>query len=206
MISPARFIPLAEECGLIHRIGDWVLHTACRQGKAWLDRGLDFGRVAVNIAGPQVRPGLAASVRAVLAETGLPAERLELEVTEGFIMRQAESAIDELRALRRQGVALAIDDFGTGYSSLSYLKRLPIHKIKIDQSFVRDLPGDSEDAAITLAVIALGKSLERNVIAEGVETQEQADYLAQAGCQEAQGYFYSRPEEAHAIERWFGEV
>jgi diguanylate cyclase (GGDEF)-like protein/PAS domain S-box-containing protein len=204
MVSPARFIPLAEECGLISAIGDWVLRSACRQGRIWLERGLDFGRIAVNVAGPQVRPGLARGVQEILAETGLPAQYLELEVTEGFIMRQDGAAIEELHALRRLDVALAIDDFGTGYSSLGYLKRLPIQKIKIDQSFVRDLPGDLDDAAITKAVIALGGSLERAVIAEGVETVQQAEFLLHAGCREAQGYLYSRPIEPAAVERLFG--
>ncbi|MGB5064412.1 MAG: EAL domain-containing protein [Candidatus Competibacter sp.] len=204
MVSPIKFIPLAEECGLIHPIGDWVLHTACLQGKAWLERGIEFGQIAVNLAGPQIqRGGLADTLEVVLAKTGFPAARLELEVTEGFIMRQAESGIRELASIRRLGATLAIDDFGTGYSSLSYLKRLPIQKIKLDQSFVRDLPNDSNDAAIANAVIALGKSMGLSVIAEGVETQEQADFLKQAGCQEAQGYLYSRPIDAEQIETLF---
>ena len=204
MISPARFIPLAEECGLIAAIGDWVLRSACRQGVQWLYRGLDFGRIAVNVAGPQVRPGLAWVVKEILMQTGLPAQYLELEVTEGFIMRQDGAAIGELHALRRLGVALSIDDFGTGYSSLGYLKRLPIQKIKIDQSFVRDLPDDPDDAAITRAVIALGQSLERTVIAEGVETPQQAEFLLQAGCPEGQGYLFSRPVDAAAVASLFG--
>ncbi len=201
MISPAKFIPMAEESGLIHPIGDWVLKTACHQGKRWLDKGIDFGRISVNIAGPQLQRGtLVNEVIAALKETGLPTHHLELEVTEGFIMQQAESAITQLQALRDLGLTLAIDDFGTGYSSLSYLKQLPIHKLKIDQSFVRDIPDDHNDMAIADAIIAMGRSLGLTVIAEGVETEAQAEFLKQAGCQEGQGYLYSKPVTAEAVE------
>ncbi|WP_428609561.1 PAS domain S-box protein [Sedimenticola sp.] len=200
-IPPARFIPMAEESGLIHPIGDWVLRTACRQGKEWLDKGIDFGRISVNIAGPQLQRGtLVNEVMAALEQSGLPTDRLELEVTEGFIMQQAESAIVQLQALRELGVTLAIDDFGTGYSSLSYLKQLPIHKLKIDQSFVRDIPEDKNDMAIADAIIAMGKSLGLTVIAEGIETEAQADFLKWSGCQEGQGYLYSKPVTAEAVE------
>ena len=200
-ISPARFIPLAEESGLIHPIGEWVLRTACRQGRQWQQQGIDFGRIAVNIAGPQLQRGnLVNEVIAVLDETQLPTDRLELEVTEGFIMQQAGSAITQLQALRELGLTLSIDDFGTGYSSLSYLKQLPIHKLKIDQSFVRDIPDDRNDMAIADAIIAMGKSLGLRVIAEGVETEAQAEFLKQAGCQEGQGYLYSKPITAEAVE------
>lgn len=200
-ISPAKFIPLAEESGLIHPIGEWVLRTACRQGRRWQEQGLDFGRIAVNIAGPQLqRHNLLKEVMAVLDETQLETDRLELEVTEGFIMQQAESAITQLQALRDLGLTLAIDDFGTGYSSLSYLKQLPIHKLKIDQSFVRDIPKDHNDMAIADAIIAMGKSLGLTVIAEGVETQAQANFLKQAGCQEGQGFLYSKPVTAEVVE------
>lgn len=200
-ISPAKFIPLAEESGLIHPIGEWVLRTACRQGRQWQERGIDFGRIAVNIAGPQLQRGnLVNEVMTVLEETQIQTDRLELEVTEGFIMQQAESAITQLQALRDLGLTLAIDDFGTGYSSLSYLKQLPIHKLKIDQSFVRDIPRDRNDMAIADAIIAMGKSLELTVIAEGVETRAQADFLKLAGCQEGQGYLYSKPVTAEVAE------
>ncbi len=199
-ISPGRFIPLAEETGLIHSIGEWVLRTACAQGRAWLDRGIDVGRIAVNIAGPQIQRGqLASVVKAALQETGLPASRLELEVTEGFIMQEADDAIRQLDELQRLGVGLAIDDFGTGYSSLSYLKRLPIEKLKIDQSFIRDIPDDPNDMAIAAAIIALGRSLGLRVIAEGVETPEQAAFVQREGCQEAQGYLYGRPVAAEEL-------
>jgi len=200
IIPPERFIPLAEDSGLIFPIGEWVLRTACTQAREWLERGLEIGRIAVNLAGCQVRPGLSQLVTEILDETGLPAQRLELEVTESSLMRQETAAFDELEALCRIGVALAMDDFGTGYSSLSYLKRLPIQKIKLDSSFVRDLPNDAEDVAIAKAVVALGSSLERAVIAEGVETREQADFLLAAGCREGQGFLYSRPVTAAALE------
>ena len=205
-ISPARFIPVAEESGLIHPIGQWVLQTACRQTQEWLDKGLDPGTIAVNIAGPQIQRGrLVTEVEQSLSVSGLAPSRLELEVTEGFIMQQPEAAIGQLETLRRLGVTLAIDDFGTGYSSLSYLKKLPIHKLKIDRSFVRDIPRDTNDMAIADAVIALGKSLQLTVIAEGVETEEQSAFLKKAGCQEAQGYLYSRPVSAEEFEAMLGE-
>lgn len=203
-VSPAKFIPIAEESGLIHAIGLWVLRTACRQGKTWFDQGIKFGHISVNVAGPQIQRGdLVKEVAEVLSETGLPPAMLELEVTEGFIMRQAESAIKQLKALRSLGVKLSIDDFGTGYSSLSYLKQLPINKLKIDQSFVRDIPSDVEDIAICKAVIGLGKAMQLTVIAEGVETQEQVDFLKESGCDEGQGYLYSRPISPQEIEERF---
>ncbi len=194
LISPVQFIPLAEDSGLIHSIGQWVLEAACHQAKQWMDEGLSFGRIAVNIAGPQLQRGnLPTQVKYALQKSGLPAHKLELEVTEGFIMQHASSAIEQLEELRELGILLAIDDFGTGYSSLSYLKTLPIHKLKIDKSFVRDIPEDADDIAISKAIIALGQSLGLTLIAEGVETIEQAALLLDAGCLEAQGYLYSRP-------------
>jgi EAL domain-containing protein (putative c-di-GMP-specific phosphodiesterase class I) len=206
LVSPAKFIALAEESGVIHTLGRWVLYNACRQGKQWLDRGVAFKRIAVNVAGPQIQRGnLVDLVREVLVATGFPPERLELEVTEGFIMQQAETSIRQLRELREMGVLLSIDDFGTGYSSLSYLKCLPIDKLKIDQSFVSDIPSDSNDVAISGAIIALARSLGLRVVAEGVETAGQAEHLREMRCHEAQGYFFSKPLEAHALEALFGE-
>ncbi|BCX81238.1 hypothetical protein MIT9_P0816 [Methylomarinovum caldicuralii] len=202
-VSPARFIPLAEETGLILELGAWVLENACRLAKGWLDRGLDFGRIAVNVSGCQIRHRVICDqVAQALARSGLPPSRLELEVTEGFIMEKAEDAIGILEALRDQGITLAIDDFGTGYSSLVYLKRLPIHCLKIDQSFVRDLPEDREDAAICQAVIALGQALGLETLAEGVETEAQRRFLLQHGCRLGQGYLFSRPLPAEAFEKW----
>ncbi|MCP5215544.1 MAG: EAL domain-containing protein [Pseudomonadales bacterium] len=201
LVSPVKFIPIAEECGLIHSIGEWVLRTACTQGKVWHDKGIEFGSIAVNIAGTQIqRSGLAKEVRKILEETQLPAAKLELEITEGFIMQQANFAISQLEEVRSLGVGLAIDDFGTGYSSLSYLKKLPIHKLKIDGSFIRDIPGDSNDMAISNAIIGLGKNLDLRVVAEGIETTEQANFLRQAGCSEGQGFLYSRPVTATEFE------
>lgn len=193
-VSPVQFIPLAEQTGLIRDIGLWVLHCACRQGREWLDQGITFGRIAVNIAGPQIRHnGLLAVVQSALGESGLPPTCLELEVTEGFIMEGATESVEQLRALRDLGIQISIDDFGTGYSSLSYLKQLPIGKLKIDRSFIRDIPQDANDMAIAEAVIALGQALNLRVIAEGVETDAQASFLIRKGCHEAQGYLYSQP-------------
>ncbi len=194
LLGPGQFIPVAEDTGLIAPLGEWVLRAACTQGQAWLAAGLDFGQIAVNVAGPQLeRRGFTETVRDILQETGLSPARLELEITETFIMRRAETTIQLLQTLRELGVSLSIDDFGTGYSSLAYLKRLPITTLKIDQSFVRGLPDDENDAAITRAVLALGHSLRLTVIAEGVETAAQRDFLIAEGCDQAQGYFYSRP-------------
>lgn len=198
MISPARFIPLAEESGLIVPIGEWVLRTACATARHWCEGNSGFRRIAVNVAGQQVTSEFAQTVRAVLEQTGLRPACLELEVTEGFIIGHADDAIARLNDLKSLGLELAIDDFGTGYSSLSYLKRLPIDKLKIDQSFVRGMP-NPDDEAITRAVIALSKSLGLQVIAEGVETELQRDFLKAEGCHEGQGYLYSKPVPADAL-------
>ncbi len=200
LVSPDRFIPLAEETGLIIPIGEWVLRAACIQAKAWLDRGLSLERMAVNVSGPQIRRSdFVTTVRRVLSETGLAARYLELEVTETFVMGQGERAVATLQELRDLGASLSIDDFGTGYSSLAYLKRLPIHTLKIDRGFVHDLPEDENDASITRAVIAMGHSLGLRIIAEGVETEAQRAFLHHEGCEEAQGYFFSRPLPADAM-------
>ncbi|WP_426993435.1 sensor domain-containing protein [Methylomonas sp. CM2] len=191
MIPPDKFIPIAEDCGLIVPIGEWVLLMACRQMKSWLDSGLNLPRVAVNLSGVQIERGnILAMVSRTLASTGLPASCLELEITETYIMRQAESNVGVLEELRALGVTLAIDDFGTGHSSLGYLKRLPVAKLKIDRSFVMDIPQDSNDVAITRAILALGQSLKMTVLAEGVETAEQAAFLRELECDEVQGYFF----------------
>jgi diguanylate cyclase (GGDEF)-like protein/PAS domain S-box-containing protein len=201
LVSPMKFIPLAEETGLIHQIGRWVLNKACQQAKQWLDEGLAIGHIAVNISGSQIQRGkLVEEVSQILKESELPPELLELEVTEGFIIEDPDSAIKQLTAIREMGVALSVDDFGTGYSSLSYLKRLPIQKLKIDQSFVRDIPDDADDMAITDAVIAMGHTLGLAVIAEGVETEVQANFLTEHGCTQAQGYLFSKPITAAKLE------
>ena len=196
-ISPGEFIPIAEDTGLIIEIGDWVLRQACQQAKSWLSSGLDVGHLAVNIAGPQITRGnLLSSCKQALKESGIPHSMIELEVTEGFIMNDSENSIDVLYQLRDLGVPMSIDDFGTGYSSLSYLKQLPIGRIKVDQSFVRGIPEDKDDVAITKSIVSLGQNLGLNVIAEGVETAEQRDFLLDIGCEFGQGYFYYKPMPA----------
>lgn len=203
-ISPERFIPLAEENGLILPLGDWVLAEACRQMREWQDRHAPFGPLSVNLAGAQLRqPQLVERIDRLLQDTGVIPCHLQLEITEGFIMSQAEEALAVLHALKALGVQLAIDDFGTGYSSLSYLKRLPLDIIKIDKSFVRGLPDDLEDAAIARAIIALGRSMQLTVIAEGVETHAQEAFLTAEGCEQIQGYVVSRPLPADVFARQF---
>lgn len=194
MVSPLRFISLAEETGLILPIGSWVIRTACQQAKAWQDAGWGNLRVAVNLSVRQfVQKDLVSSIASVLRQTGLPADSLELELTESLVMTDVDQAINILRQLKDLGVHLSIDDFGTGYSSLSYLKRFPIDVLKIDQSFVRDITLDVDDAAITASIISLAHSLKLHVIAEGVETVEQLDYLRLHGCDAMQGYLFSPP-------------
>jgi EAL domain-containing protein (putative c-di-GMP-specific phosphodiesterase class I) len=197
MIPPNRFIRLAEDTGLIVDIGEWVLHAACVQARAWQDFGLRAFAVGVNVSARQFASGdLAERVQRVVRDTGLDPAYLELEVTETVAMQDAEQTVETLDALKDIGVRMSIDDFGTGYSSLSYLKRLPVHRLKIDQSFVRNLTSDRNDAAITRAVIALAKSLKLKVIAEGVETEQQRALLARYGCREIQGYLIARPSSA----------
>jgi diguanylate cyclase (GGDEF)-like protein/PAS domain S-box-containing protein len=194
MISPERFIPVAEETGMIVEIGDWVLHTACREMKHWIDNGLRPVRVAVNVSARQLRRrDFCETVAGALAESGLPAELLELEITESSVMENPKEAILILERLGRMGVSLAIDDFGTGYSSLAYLKLFPIDHLKIDRSFVRDIEHDLNDRAIAFGTIALAHSLGLNVIAEGVETADQLELLRTNGCDEVQGYLFSKP-------------
>ncbi|MHB1117708.1 putative bifunctional diguanylate cyclase/phosphodiesterase [Sideroxydans sp.] len=204
LISPGEFIPLLEETGLIVPVGDWVLRTACQQARAWQAAGLSGFHVAVNLSTLQFRqPDFAGVVTAILEEYGIdPAQRMiELELTESLLMHNVAGAIDTLNKLHATGIEFSIDDFGTGYSSLSYLKRFPISSLKIDQSFVRDLSSDRSDAAIVTAIIALGHSLGMNVIAEGVETTTQLARLREMGCDEIQGYLFSRPVSAAEMTR-----
>ncbi|MES9899293.1 MAG: EAL domain-containing protein [Sedimenticola sp.] len=201
LIHPDNFIPAAEACGLILPLGDWVLRESSRQMSRWLREGVDIERISVNVSGKQVeRSDLVSIVREILDQTGLQPQHLELEITESCIMREAESAIKSLAELKMMGVRLAVDDFGTGYSSLSYLKQLPIHKLKIDRSFIKDIPDDSNDEAISRAILALGHSLQLEIIAEGVETKVQEAFLKEEGCDEVQGYLYSRPLPAKEFE------
>ncbi len=194
LVPPGKFIPLAEETGLIGPIGEWALAAACTQHRAWEREGLGHLRVAVNLSPRQFQQGdLLKSVAQVLAQTGCNAKSLEFEITEGMVMRNPESAVTLLQQLKDLGIHIAIDDFGTGYSSLAYLKRFPIDSLKIDRSFVMDVPEDADDVAINVAVIAMAHSLGLKVVAEGVETQEQFDFLRKEGCDEMQGYFFSKP-------------
>jgi len=200
VISPARFIPVAEESGLIMALGDWVLTTACRQTKAWLDAGLLPLRTAVNLSMRQfLQQDVVAWVTDTLARTGLPAQYLELEITESLLPHDVEKAIATLQRLRELGVTLALDDFGTGYSNLSYLKRFPIDVLKIDQSFIRAAVTSQEDTAIVRTVITLAHQLHFKTLAEGVETAEQLRFLRELGCEEMQGYYFSRPLDAQGF-------
>ncbi len=193
MVPPDEFIPIAEDIGMIESLGAWVLTEACEQGRRWLDDGTPL-RISVNLSGQQVsRSALPALVGAVLNESRLPAELLELEVTEGHVMDDVERCIEKLHALRALGVSLAVDDFGTGYSSLAYLKRLPVDRLKIDRSFVDGIPGDADDTAIVSTIVAMARQLGLKVVAEGVEMTAQIDYLRTLGCDEYQGYLLGRP-------------
>ncbi len=194
MIPPALFIPMAEDNGMIGRIGEWVLNTACADAKAWQMEGLPPLRVAVNVSGRQIgNDHVVDKVAAALKNSGLAPQFLEIEVTESVVMQDAARAISTLHAFQAMGVTLAIDDFGTGYSSLSYLKRFPINKLKIDKSFVDGLGDAAGDSAIAVAIIAMAHSLGHTVIAEGVENEAQVEFLRAQGCDEMQGYFFSRP-------------
>ena len=200
MISPGEFIPVAEESGLIIPMGEWILGEACRQNKAWLDAGYGPLRVAVNISARQFRqPNLYEMITKTLEETGLPPDALELEVTESMMVDDVENAIQMLTKLGSLGLSIAMDDFGTGYSSLHSLQRFPLQTLKIDRSFVSDLPHHADDAAIIAAIITMGKSLGLQVVAEGVENQAQLDFLNEIKCDTIQGFFYSRPLSADAF-------
>src|SRR5712691_211562 len=200
MVSPAQFIPLAEETGLIVQIGEWVLKTACEQSRQWRDQGIPGVRVAVNLSARQfAHKNLLRDVAKIIAESGLTPESLELEITESMVMQNAEHARETLRNLKAMGVSLSIDDFGTGFSSLADLKRFRIDCVKIDRSFIKDIPVDADDMAITKGVIALGHSLRLKVVAEGVETKEQQEFLQANDCDEMQGFLFSKPLPAEEV-------
>lgn len=203
MLAPSQFIPIAEESRLIIPLGEYVLRTACAQAKRWIDDGRPPARVSVNLSSVQfTEPDLEMRVRRALSECGLPPEWLELELTESILLNDIEATIVTLSNLKAMGVHLSIDDFGTGYSSLAYLKRFPIDALKIDQSFIRDVTTNPDDAAITTSIILMGRSLKLRVVAEGVETRSQLTFLRVLECDEAQGYLFSRPlpaEEAGAL-------
>ena len=200
MVSPAQFIPLAEETGLIVQIGEWVLRAACEQNKRWRDQGIPPLRVAVNLSARQfAQKTLLSDIAKTIAQSGLTPDCIELEITESLVMTNPEHATETLHKLKTMGISLSIDDFGTGYSSLAYLKRFPIDCIKIDRSFIKDIPAEADDMAITKGVIALGHSLRLKVVAEGVETKEQQDFLRSNDCDEMQGYLFSKPLPAEEV-------
>lgn len=201
MVLPSSFIPLAEETGLIIPLGEWVLRQACRQAVVWREAGYGELRMAVNLSAKQFEQAdIVARIESILAAAGLLPAALELEVTESMVMKSTDQAVVTLQRLRTLGVHIAVDDFGTGYSSLSYLKRLPLQTLKIDRSFVQDLGNDSDDEAIVSAIISMASTLELRVVAEGVETIEQLEFLRRDGCDEAQGYLFSRPLPAAQLE------
>jgi diguanylate cyclase (GGDEF)-like protein/PAS domain S-box-containing protein len=205
LLEPSTFIPVAEECGAIVPMGRWVLREACRQARAWQSAGLPRLRIGINISAVELRAkDFVEGVRFILTETGMDPRFLELELTETFLMEDSTATGSVLQALKDTGARLALDDFGTGYSSLTYLKRFPIDTLKIDQSFVRDLATDPDDASIVSAVIAMGKSLQKRVVAEGVETREQLAFLREKDCPVGQGNFFSPPVAAAELVQLLG--
>jgi EAL domain-containing protein (putative c-di-GMP-specific phosphodiesterase class I) len=205
-VAPARFIPIAEETGLILPIGDWVLRTAARQNREWQDAGLRRIVMSANLSARQFRQqNITKWIRRVLEETGLEPQSIGLELTESLIAEDTEKIIDIVNELKRMGLILAIDDFGTGFSSLAYLKRFRVDVLKIDQSFIRNMMTEPDDATIALAIIALGHSLRMSVIAEGVETAEQCALLRAHGCDAMQGYLFSKPVGADELAQMLRE-
>jgi EAL domain-containing protein (putative c-di-GMP-specific phosphodiesterase class I) len=204
MVSPAEFIPIAEETGLILSLGHWVLETACAQLAGWATQpAMSHFTLAVNVSARQLsQPDFVDQVLAILKATGANPNRLKLELTESMLAHNVQDIIEKMFSLKAKGVGFSLDDFGTGYSSLSYLKRLPLDQLKIDQSFVRDVMTDANDAAIAKTVVALAKSLGLGVIAEGVETEAQRDFLASSGCHAYQGYLFSKPVPLEAFESY----
>ena len=207
VVSPADFIPLAEECGLIGAIGSWVVREACRQARAWQNEGVPPLRVSVNLSASQFRDsGLVDSIRSALDDAGLEARYLEVELTESAVMSDPEQSIAILEQLSVMGVLVSVDDFGTGYSSMSYLRRFPIDKLKIDRVFIDEIVSRPEDASIVRAIVSLAHSLRLKVVAEGVETPAQLDFLKMTGCDEYQGYHFSRPLPAADFESLMRET
>jgi EAL domain-containing protein (putative c-di-GMP-specific phosphodiesterase class I) len=202
LVLPEWFVPLAEETGLIVEIGELVLHQACRQVASWAEEGIVVERLAVNLSARQLQQeDLVSRVSAIIGEHRLSPHSLQLEITEGAVLKNVDHIVAMLAQLRQMGVGIALDDFGTGYSSLTYLKRFPIDAVKIDRSFVRDLHNDASDATIVSTVIAMAENLDLRVIAEGVETQQQLDFLRSRGCDLFQGYLFSKPLDAESFAR-----
>ena len=200
IMLPDHFVPIADESGLIVDVGEWVLHEACAQGKVWHELGHRDLSVSVNVSAVQFsQPRLLETVASALSQTGFRPQCLELEITESVLMRDAESTVGMLKALKSLGVKISVDDFGTGYSSLSYLRRFPIDILKIDKSFVRDIGSDGDDEAIVRAIMALAKTLRLLTIGEGVESPAQVDYLQREGCDRLQGYYFSKPIDGHSV-------
>ena len=200
LIPPEQFIPLAEDTGLIVPIGEWVLTEACSQASEWARLGLPAVRLAINLSARQFRQGnLIDIVPLVLKAASLDAQRLELEITEGVLMEHKRDTVQMLQSFKDMGIRVAVDDFGTGYSSLSYLKRFPIDSLKIDQSFVREVDKDADSAAIVTAITAMAESLNLTVVAEGVETAEQLEFLRACACHRIQGFYFSQPLAAPAF-------
>jgi len=206
LVSPAQFIPILEETGLILQVGEWVIRTAVNQCRTWIDEGVGAYRIAVNLSARQFRQSnLFEQIETAITEVGLDPQLLELEITEGLLVENIDATVATLDRLNAMGLQVSIDDFGTGYSSLNYLKRLPLDTLKIDQSFIRDITTDADDAAIAQAIIGLAGSLRLKVIAEGVETMEQLAFLQNEGCQEVQGYLFCRPQPPGELATWLTE-
>jgi EAL domain-containing protein (putative c-di-GMP-specific phosphodiesterase class I) len=206
LVMPERFIPVAEGLGLMSELGGWVLDRACAQSRAWMDAGLGDFFVAVNVSAQQIQRGnFAEQVADTLRRHGLSAGRLELELTESALLENVDRALHSMQQLSALGVHLSFDDFGTGYSSLSYLRQFHVDKLKIDKSFVCDIPRDASSTAIANTVVAIGHQLHMTVIAEGVETAEQAQLLIDMGCDALQGYLFSRPMQGPAVAEWLAD-
>jgi EAL domain-containing protein (putative c-di-GMP-specific phosphodiesterase class I) len=208
LVPPNKFIPILEETGLILEVGEWVIARACRQARLWQEQGLPPLRIAVNLSPRQFQQrDLAQRIRSLIDQPDFLPEYLELEITESMVMQNVERAIATLEELRQTGIHISIDDFGTGYSSLAVLKRFPVDCLKVDRSFVRDIPDDADDMAITRSVILLAHSMGLSVVAEGVETEAQRSFLVECGCDEMQGFLFSKPlPPAELAERVLGHL